>query len=220
MFKFLCLASILGVGLGAFAQENALFPELAKPAAESPKTQQAPAVVPPEEVPSLFNNESADSKAQAEMLKQLNEDVKAETAGKLLESDLNAGAAAQAQQQETSKDQFIISPSSVQIVKPSVSRFQFCMATLTLTNDTKVTLRGLGTIVHYTPIDMPIRFGTVSPGGRTSQKIYMATEACQMLTQLPEVTVESCQAEKMTEEECKSKVKYITDLELVSDTQQ
>lgn len=225
MMKFLCFVSLLGISFGAMAQDNELFPELVKKTPD-----QAPAaaqVVPAGEVKSLFDDNSSGKNAREEALERLKqgglEEIKAEAGIESLERNLEAGAAEQQNKQEkpsVGKGYFVISPDSVQIVEPSVARFQFCMAYLTLTNETKSALNELSLIVNYSPIKMPVVFANVKAGESQTQKIYLATEACQMLTKVPEVTINNCSAEEMTVEECKATVKYITDLQLVSDIQQ
>ena len=224
MMKFLCFVSLLGMSFGAMAQENALFPELAKKAPD-----QAPAaaqVVPAGEVKSLFDEESSGKNAREEALERLQqgglEEIKAEAGVESLEENLAAGTAEQKNQQEpvAGKGFFVISPDSVQIIEPSVARFQFCMAYLNLTNNTKTTLKELTVTIDYAPIKMPVSFSGIKSGDSQTQKIYLATEACQSLTKVPEMTINNCQADEMTDEECKTLVKYITDLQLVSDTQQ
>lgn len=224
MMKFLCFVSLLGMSFGAMAQENALFPELAKKAPD-----QAPAaaqVVPAGEVKSLFDEGSSGKNAREEALERLQqgglEEIKAEAGVESLEENLAAGTAEQKNQQEpvAGKGFFVISPDSVQIIEPSVARFQFCMAYLNLTNNTKTTLNDLTITINYAPIKMPVSFSGIKSGDSQTQKIYLATEACQSLTKVPEMTINNCQADEMTDEECKTLVKYITDLQLVSDTQQ
>ncbi len=224
MMKFLCFVSLLGMSFGAMAQENALFPELVKKAPD-----QAPAaaqVVPAGEVKSLFDEESSGKNAREEALDRLQqgglEEIKAEAGVESLEENLAAGTAEQKNQQEpvAGKGFFVISPDSVQIIEPSVARFQFCMAYLNLTNNTKTTLKELTVTINYAPIKMPVSFSGIKSGDSQTQKIYLATEACQSLTKVPEMTINNCQADEMTDEECKTLVKYITDLQLVSDTQQ
>ena len=224
MMKFLCFVSLLGMSFGAMAQENALFPELVKKAPD-----QAPAaaqVVPAGEVKSLFDEESSGKNAREEALERLQqgglEEIKAEAGVESLEENLAAGTAEQKNQQEpvAGKGFFVISPDSVQIIEPSVARFQFCMAYLNLTNNTKSTLKDLTVTINYAPIKMPVSFSGIKSGDSQTQKIYLATEACQSLTKVPEMTINNCQADEMTDEECKTLVKYITDLQLVSDTQQ
>ena len=224
MMKFLCFVSLLGMSFGAMAQENALFPELAKKAPD-----QAPAaaqVVPAGEVKSLFDEGSSGKNAREEALERLQqgglEEIKAEAGVESLEENLAAGTAEQKNQQEpvAGKGFFVISPDSVQIIEPSVARFQFCMAYLNLTNNTKSTLKDLTVTINYAPIKMPVSFSGIKSGDSQTQKIYLATEACQSLTKVPEMTINNCQADEMTDEECKTLVKYITDLQLVSDTQQ
>ena len=224
MMKFLCFVSLLGMSFGAMAQENALFPELVKKAPD-----QAPAaaqVVPAGEVKSLFDEESSGKNAREEALERLQqgglEEIKAEAGVESLEENLAAGTAEQKNQQEpvAGKGFFVISPDSVQIIEPSVARFQFCMAYLNLTNNTKTTLKDLTVTINYAPIKMPVSFSGIKSGDSQTQKIYLATEACQSLTKVPEMTINNCQADEMTDEECKTLVKYITDLQLVSDTQQ
>lgn len=224
MMKFLCFVSLLGMSFGAMAQENALFPELAKKAPD-----QAPAaaqVVPAGEVKSLFDEESSGKNAREEALERLQqgglEEIKAEAGVESLEENLAAGTAEQKNQQEpvAGKGFFVISPDSVQIIEPSVARFQFCMAYLNLTNNTKSTLKDLTVTINYAPIKMPVSFSGIKSGDSQTQKIYLATEACQSLTKVPEMTINNCQADEMTDEECKTLVKYITDLQLVSDTRQ
>ena len=224
MMKFLCFVSLLGMSFGAMAQENALFPELVKKAPD-----QAPAaaqVVPAGEVKSLFDEESSGKNAREEALERLQqgglEEIKAEAGVESLEENLAAGTAEQKNQQEpvAGKGFFVISPDSVQIIEPSVARFQFCMAYLNLTNNTKSTLKDLTVTINYAPIKMPVSFSGIKSGDSQTQKIYLATEACQSLTKVPEMTINNCQADEMTDEECKTLVKYITDLQLVSDTRQ
>lgn len=224
MMKFLCFVSLLGMSFGAMAQENALFPELVKKAPD-----QAPAaaqVVSAGEVKSLFDEESSGKNAREEALERLQqgglEEIKAEAGVESLEENLAAGTAEQKNQQEpvAGKGFFVISPDSVQIIEPSVARFQFCMAYLNLTNNTKSALKDLTVTINYAPIKMPVSFSGIKSGDSQTQKIYLATEACQSLTKVPEMTINNCQADEMTDEECKTLVKYITDLQLVSDTQQ
>lgn len=224
MMKFLCFVSLLGMSFGAMAQENALFPELVKKAPD-----QAPAaaqVVPAGEVKSLFDEGSSGKNAREEALERLQqgglEEIKAEAGVESLEENLAAGTAEQKNQQEpvAGKGFFVISPDSVQIIEPSVARFQFCMAYLNLTNNTKTTLKELTVTIDYAPIKMPVSFSGIKSGDSQTQKIYLATEACQSLTKVPEMTINNCQADEMTDEECKTLVKYITDLQLVSDTRQ
>ena len=224
MMKFLCFVSLLGMSFGAMAQENALFPELVKKAPD-----QAPAaaqVVPAGEVKSLFDEESSGKNAREEALDRLQqgglEEIKAEAGVESLEENLAAGTAEQKNQQEpvAGKGFFVISPDSVQIIEPSVARFQFCMAYLNLTNNTKTTLKELTVTINYAPIKMPVSFSGIKSGDSQTQKIYLATEACQSLTKVPEMTINNCQADGMTDEVCKTLVKYITDLQLVSDTRQ
>ena len=223
---FLYFVSFLGLSFGAMAQENALFPELAKKAPEP--TPAAAEVVPAGEVKSLFDDRT-DKNARQEAVERLQQggldEIKAEIGVESLDKNLAAGAAAQQAAAESEKPvvgkgNFVSSPSSVQIIEPSVARFQFCLAYLTLKNNTKTPLTDLSITIDYTPIKMPIQFGGVQPGESATQKIYMATEACQMLTKVPDMTINNCQATGMTEEECKAAVKYITDLQLVSDTRQ
>ena len=224
MMKFLCFVSLLGISFGAMAQDNELFPELVKKTPD-----QAPAaaqVVPAGEVKSLFDEGSSGKNAREEALERLQqgglEEIKAEAGVESLEENLAAGTAEQKNQQEpvAGKGFFVISPDSVQIIEPSVARFQFCMAYLNLTNNTKTTLNDLTITINYAPIKMPVSFSGIKSGDSQTQKIYLATEACQSLTKVPEMTINNCQADEMTDEECKTLVKYITDLQLVSDTQQ
>ncbi len=226
MMKFLCFVSLLGISFGAMAQENALFPELAKKA-----PNQAPAaaeVVPAGEVKSLFDdtNETGQN-AREEALERFQqgglEEIKAEAGIESLNENLAAGTAEQKDNQDkpvAGKGYFVISPDTVQIIEPSVARFQFCMAYLSLTNNTSKTLKDLSVTINYEPIKMPVAFSGIKPGDSQTQKIYLATEACQALTKVPDMTINNCQADEMTEEKCKTLVKYITDLQLVSDTRQ
>lgn len=226
MMKFLCFVSFLGLSFGAMAQENALFPELAKKSSEP--TPPAAEVVPAGEVKSLFDEDSdPDKNARQEAVERLQQggldEIKAEIGAGSLDKNLNAGASAQASGQEkpvAGKGYFVISPGMVQIIEPSVSRFQFCMGNLILTNNTNTPLQDLSVTIDYTPIKLPVQFGGVLPGASTTQKIYLATEGCQMLTKVPNMNIDNCQAQGMTEEECKATVKYITDLQLVSETRQ
>lgn len=238
MLKFLCFVSVLGLSFASFAQENALFPDLKRGGQNQAPAQQEPAPapapvrqggLPPEEIPSLFANEDKSVVSREDIIERVNErgfgDVLDEAGEDSLSERLSAGVGAQGQEnagddankKRESSGQFIISPTSVQIIEPSIARFQFCMADITIQNDTDTTLRNLNAIIHYTPIDMPFGFSNIAPGKSTTQKIYMATEGCQKLVTTPPVTIKVCQADGMTEEECKAAVKYVTNLQMVSE---
>lgn len=237
MLKFLCFVSVLGLSFASFAQENALFPDLKRGGQNQAPAQQeqAPAPAPtaqggllPEQIPSLFANEDTSAISREEILERVNErglsDVLEEENDGLsvsLSAGVKAQETAEAKDDENQKPkgsgQFILSPERVQIIEPSIARFQFCMANISLKNDSDKTLYNLNAIIHYTPIDMPFDFSNVSPGDSVTRKIYMAAEGCQKLVTTPPVTINVCRAENMTEEECKKSVNYVTSLQMVSD---
>lgn len=221
MMKFLCSVAVIAVSCGAFAQAGDLFPELRR-RQQQPVSDPVAAVVPEgQAVPSLFEEEDINQAEMAQRVRQegLNERFRTN------ESDFDArvNAAKQGQKAEPNKSDkgfFVLAPGRVQIVEPSVSRFQFCMADLTLTNNTEETLQSMQVSIKYGNIDMPFDFGSVPPGEMISRKFYMASAACQGLVQVPQTNVIGCRATNMTDDVCKSKVKYVTRLELTSDTQQ
>lgn len=226
MLKFLCFVTVLGAGLTAFAQDNSLFPDLNKKAAVKEETAaRGQGGLPADQIPSLFANEDV-SVSREDIIERVNE----RGFGDVLESEdslsANLDAGVKKQEEEEGKDkaeltdEFIISPGRVQIIEPAIKRFQFCMADIVFQNQTEHKLKQVNAIIHYTPIDMPFEFSDVESGASTTRRIYMATEGCQKLTTVPAVTINVCQAEGMAEEECKSKVKYVSDLELVSHTVQ
>lgn len=217
MLKFLCFVSVLGISIGAYAQDNGLFPELNKRQEQSePAAVQQP--VPAGQVPSLFADEAPVSREEIiEQARQKGLNDLVEPGADSLSERLSAGQKKVAAGQD---GYFVLSPARVQIIEPSIARFQFCMADLSLTNNTDKALSDLSVTVHYSPINMPFSFGSVPVGETVSRQFYMASEGCQKLIQVPQLTINNCVAEDMTEEECKSAVKYVTELQLVSDLQQ
>lgn len=226
MLKFLCVLTVFMVSAGAFAQnvENELFPELQKrPSVRTQPTQpEATRKKDVQSVPSLFENESAEAVSQRE-----NEAIRSlfnETEEDRLSDTLSRGAA-QTQQRQLSKAEenfFVFSPSEIQIVVPTIARFQFCTSHLTLSNNTSdVILKSLSVVFKYANIQVPYTYTGMNPGDSQSGTVALGGEACQVLLKVPEIDVKKCLATRMVEREgrqveeplsvteCTSKVKYL-----------
>ena len=210
------MISILAFTISANAQDTGgLFPELQK---REQKQQPAQQFDPNAPVPDLFSNETP-SQTQAE--KERIEQLKRENAiSNALEQQINNDSSG-AKKRKVKKGQenfIIITPEQVQIVTPSVNRFQFCMAGLTLLNNTKHNIKALKITADYSPVQMPLTFGATPAGESYTGRFYLAGTACQQLLTTPKITVDVCQADGMSVQECKSAVKYITDLQLASES--
>ncbi len=234
MLKFLCVVTALMVSVSAVSQEanNSLFPELQRRRSE----QVAPAVptnndgsVSPAQranqpVPSLFDTETDEETRQreAEAIRTLFNESEDET-DRLTET-LQRGDG-QTQTRKLSKAEenfFVFSPSEIQIVVPTISRFQFCTSHLTLSNNTPdVTLKTLGVVLKYADISVPYTYKGLNAGDSQSGTVALGGEACQVLLKVPGIDIKKCVAtrlverdgkkveEEIPEAECRSKVKYL-----------
>lgn len=104
---------------------------------------------------------------------------------------------------------FEIYPHDLEIVVPVVESMQFCKGQLTMENGTGSDLQGLRVSIKYGSINLPYTFGATKSGETTTGSVNMAGPACQSLLKAATVTVISCTATGLTEDACKSKVKYI-----------
>ncbi len=216
MKKFLCMISVLAFSISANAQDSgALFPELQK---REQKQQAVQKFDPNAPVPDIFDtNTSTQLQSEKDRLEQLKrENILSNT----IEQQINRDAST-AQKRKVKKGQenfFIITPDEVQVITPAVSRFQFCRASLTLQNNTKHNIRALKITADYSPVQMPLTFGATPAGESFSGRFFLAGTSCEKLTGTPKITIDVCQAEGMSVEECKASVKYITDLRLASES--
>ncbi len=216
MIKFLCLLMAFMVSTQALAQNvDGLFPELAgrkQPVAQQKQVKQQP-------VESLFDKETEQEAEQRQ-----NEAIRSA----LSEPDGNFDDAmrqgGQNQAPVISKAEqgfFVFSPSNVQIVTPTIARFQFCTSHLTLSNYTDGNLKTLSVVFEYTPIVLPHTYTNIRKGDQTTNILSLAGESCQMLRRVPNIKVVKCEAtriiekngqqteEPISEEECKAKVKFV-----------
>lgn len=217
MKKFLYIISALAFTISANAQNaGGLFPELQK---REQKQQQVQQFDPNAPIPELFGNETPEQiKTQQERLEQL----KKENTGITSVSEQIDATTTGEEKRKVKKGQenfIIITPEEVQIITPSVQRFQFCRAGLTLLNNTKYNIKNVKITADYSPVQMPLTFGSTPAGGSYSGRFFLAGTACQGLLGTPKITVDVCQADGMTVEECKSAIKYITDLKLAKESQ-
>ena len=215
MIKFLCLLAVFMIATQATAQNtDGLFPELAsrkRPVQEQKQDQPV--------VSSLFDEES-----EQEAETRQNEAIRSA----LSEPDGNFDDALQQggqnQAPTVSKAEqgfFIFKPSNVQIVTPTIARFQFCTSHLTLSNYSDGNLKTLGVVFEYTLIVLPYTYTNINMGDQKTNVLSLGGEACQMLRRIPNIKITKCEAtrivekngqkteEPISEEECKSKVKFV-----------
>ena len=211
------MISMLALTVSANAQDTGgLFPELQKREQKPQPTQQFNPNAP---IPDLFDNELP-SQAQINENARL-EQLKGSTTpsdGLSQQIQNDASSAKKRKIPKGQEDFIVITPERVQIITPSVNRFQFCMAGLTLQNNTKHNIKALKITADYSPVQMPLTFGATPAGETYTGRFYLAGSACQQLLTVPKITVDVCQADGMSVEECKSAVKYITDLRLTSES--
>lgn len=228
MIKFLCLLAVVTFSVNVGAQEagNSLFPELQKRNSISQsqtsgtnENNASGAAAQPTVIPSLFDTETPEQAAERE--RQVLEDA-LRASGVSLTQKLNR-AAAQDPKPVSKAEQgfFVFKPTEIQAVMPTIQRFSFCTAQLTLSNNTEYNLKELGVILQYTPVELPHTFTNLSMGASESGAIALGGDACETLTRIPNVVVKTCKAVQLvddngrkkevelTQEECQSKVKYV-----------
>lgn len=234
MLKFLCVITALMVSVSAVAQEanNSLFPELQKRRSEQvvPAVPTArdgsvnPAVRANQPAPSLFDTETDEETKQreAEAIRTLFNEAENET-DRLTETLQPRGGQTQPRKLSKAEENFFVfTPSEIQIVVPTIARFQFCTSHLTLSNNTSdVTLKTLSVVFKYADIAFPYTYEGLQPGDNQAGEIYLGGEACQVMLKTPGIDIKKCVAtrsverdgkkveEPLSEAECRSKVKYL-----------
>lgn len=210
------MISVLAFSISVNAQDSGgLFPELQR---REQKQQPVQKFDPTAQIPDIFStNTSEQERIEKERLEQLKRE---NSLSGSLEQQINYGAAGTKKRKvkQGQENFFIITPDEVQVITPSVNRFQFCRASLTLQNNTKHNIRALKITADYSPVQMPLTFGATPAGESYSGRFFLAGTSCEKLTGAPKITVDVCQAEGMSVEECKASVKYITDLRLASES--
>ncbi len=224
MPKFLCFVTVLLLSAGAMAQSSdaGLFPELRKVNAERATSAQESMNEQNARPTSLFGEETPEESARREdaAIRSLLGETRGDTLSETLERN-----AAQTQPQQFGRAEanfFVFRPSEIQIVVPTISRFQFCTSNLTLSNNTSnVVLKTLGVVFKYNSVQVPYTYSGLNPGGSQTGTVALGGDACQVLLKAPGVDVTKCVATRieeqngkktevpLSESECRAKVKYL-----------
>lgn len=212
MKTFLLGISVFFICSAVQAQtSDGLFPELKKRSFSSDITQptdnnmiqeaQRLGILPMEEQPQLFKEELTDEEVVTPQATQPR--VEPDRLSERL------AAASKEQKEKNLSGFFEIYPHNLQIVVPVVESMQFCVGQLTMENGTEYDLEGLRVSIKYGSVEMPYTFAATKSGESTTGSISMGGPACQDLMKAASLTVISCSAVNLPEEECKNKVKYV-----------
>ncbi len=240
--KFLCLLTTLLISSNVIAQETAsgLFPELNRRTADTEEASAQPKSVLDNQTigntnqlgatdtvvrsaPSLYDKPvEVQRKEEEERIRRvINRTMGLPEDNTTVPIQNPAGQNEIEEPTKAEKGFFVFSPRDVNMVVPTLQRFQYCMSQLSLTNYTDAELKELSVILKYRSVDIPYRYKGLQIGARKTGKIALGGEACQALRSGPGITVRKCVATRkietengikevpLSEEECKSKVKYV-----------
>lgn len=98
---------------------------------------------------------------------------------------------------------------NVQIINPPMNGISLCTGTLTMENNTNVTVDVMNLAVKYGNLSIPVTFRGVASYGKQDQAVAFAGENCKSFLNVPVMTVENCVAGPMTLGECQAKIKYV-----------
>lgn len=99
---------------------------------------------------------------------------------------------------------------NVTIVNPPMDGVPFCSGSLTVENQTSVTISNLDLSLRYGSLDVPVSFGGIAGlGGTQTQGVAWAGSNCASMLSVPTIQVVSCVAGPMSKEECQNKIKYM-----------
>ena len=116
---------------------------------------------------------------------------------------------AQPQQKQQGSESIKLIIDDVSIVQPAFNGMAFCMGTMTLENNLNIRIQQLDVVLNYGGLDVPLSFSDISPlGGTKTEKIAWATDYCNSMLDVPEVTVKTCVASTLTKAQCQSKLQY------------
>ncbi len=198
-----CVLTFLGATNAQASGE--LFPDLAK--RNKPQTQQAPQ----DKDFKLFEDNVSynfPESSKEEMATQ--EEVVDQTIKKTEQKDEKKPTNTPQQEKKKQSGFFEIYPHDVQIITPPVdAESQFCKASLSLENSTKYNLKSLKLVLQYGPAKINYTFNPVLSGATGTGNLFMMGTACQGLKQTAQITVTGCQAERISDAECKQLVRYI-----------
>lgn len=211
--RFLLATCAFVLASSAYAQtEKSLFPDLEKKVVQEESVMQPQKEV--KEVPSLFGSAPVSETDEMDSVDTGDTFAKEDTVLVPVPSSDNAtnaglGNAPSNNQSKQKSGNFDIYVHDLQIVVPAVKSMQFCLGQISLENGTDTDLKGIKLVFKYGDMAYPYTFAGVKPGEITTGKVAMGGPACQELLKVPTYDVSLCVADKMTQEECIGKIKYI-----------